>query len=183
MKVPIPLRAFYIEFDGLIGEARFEGRHQGELLITKTLDGKTKLLGYALTPDGMRSNTNEICPEFSNLEDPESGLSGQGILKGHLAEIQAVDFQGNPLVLRESVTGTQGDDFEQNHPNPFNAATILPVVLTRDETVLLRIFSSLGQEVVTLLDVPLPSGAYEIPWDGLDRERREVCKWGLSCLS
>jgi len=58
----------------------------------------------------------------------------------------------------------------QNYPNPFNPSTIikfsLPVTLSGVEgsLVTLKIYNTLGEEVVLLLDKKLTTGAYEVEW-------------------
>ncbi len=55
------------------------------------------------------------------------------------------------------------------YPNPFNAATVVPVWLPAAATVRLSVANILGQEVALLLHGGLPQGAHHAMWDGSDR--------------
>ncbi|MBC8181307.1 T9SS type A sorting domain-containing protein [candidate division KSB1 bacterium] len=52
----------------------------------------------------------------------------------------------------------------QNYPNPFNQKTIIRYKLPIDCHVELKIFNTLGQEVITLVDEEQKSGFYDIDW-------------------
>ena len=52
----------------------------------------------------------------------------------------------------------------QNYPNPFNQKTIIRYKLSIDCHVELKIFNTLGQEVITLVDEEQKSGFYDIDW-------------------
>jgi hypothetical protein len=54
----------------------------------------------------------------------------------------------------------------QNYPNPFNPGTTIRFDLPRSESVTLRIYNVLGQEVVSLLGEVWPPGFWSVEWDG-----------------
>jgi len=54
----------------------------------------------------------------------------------------------------------------QNYPNPFNAETRIDVSLFKNGDVRLKLYDLLGQEVASLIDNFLPTGSYEITWNG-----------------
>lgn len=53
----------------------------------------------------------------------------------------------------------------QNYPNPFNPATTIRFELPHASDVTLRIYSIVGEEVVTLVSGDLPAGIYTARWD------------------
>lgn len=68
----------------------------------------------------------------------------------------------------------EGYTLGQNHPNPFNASTVIEFTNQRDGNVRLDVFNILGQNVVTLLDKYMELGTYAVDWDGRDRGGNEV---------
>ncbi len=54
----------------------------------------------------------------------------------------------------------------QNYPNPFNPSTTIRYDLREDETVSLKIYNMLGQEVRTLRKGFQMAGEYRVQWDG-----------------
>lgn len=57
---------------------------------------------------------------------------------------------------------------QQNHPNPFNAATAVSYTLFRPDYVTLKICNLLGEEVITLVAGQQAAGTHRIGWDGKD---------------
>jgi len=53
-----------------------------------------------------------------------------------------------------------------NYPNPFNPTTTIAYGLPEPATVLLRVYSMLGQEVALLVNAVQPAGAFRVVWDG-----------------
>ncbi len=56
----------------------------------------------------------------------------------------------------------------QNHPNPFNSSTTIPMTLPVECAARLTIFNLLGQPVRQLIDGVQPAGHQAIIWDGRD---------------
>ncbi len=56
----------------------------------------------------------------------------------------------------------------QGYPNPFNSQIRIPFELGQGVRTSLSIYNILGQEVKTLMEVPLRSGSYYALWDGKD---------------
>jgi hypothetical protein len=56
----------------------------------------------------------------------------------------------------------------QNHPNPFNAQTMINFVMPAAGKVHLAIYNLLGQEVAVLIDGELTAGQNKIQWDALN---------------
>ena len=57
---------------------------------------------------------------------------------------------------------------EQNHPNPFNPATVIDYSLPHKADVTLEIYNLLGQKVKTLISDNQPAGSHSVAWDGTD---------------
>jgi hypothetical protein len=54
----------------------------------------------------------------------------------------------------------------QNYPNPFNPTTIINFSLPKDGFVTMKVFNSIGQEIVTLLDGFMKAQTYKIEFNG-----------------
>jgi len=77
----------------------------------------------------------------------------------------------NDLLVSIDPDGTRPSDFSlsQNYPNPFNPTTMIQFAIpatfgTSDVT--LEVFNVRGQNVRTLADAKLESGAYQVSWNG-----------------
>jgi len=62
----------------------------------------------------------------------------------------------------------------RNHPNPFNAGTVITFDLARPVHGRLDIYDILGRRVATLLNEPLEAGHHEIAWNGDVESRGEA---------
>jgi len=63
---------------------------------------------------------------------------------------------------------------KQNHPNPFNPATVIEFVVPARNNVSLEIYDILGRKVNTLVDGIKPAGRYSVKWEGTDNSGRPV---------
>ena len=67
----------------------------------------------------------------------------------------------------------------QNYPNPFNPSTEIEFGVPSRQRVSVRVFSTLGQEVRTLVEGELSAGTYRVTWDGRDSRGAEVSLGGV----
>lgn len=63
---------------------------------------------------------------------------------------------------------------EQNKPNPFNPTTAIGYRIDRNSMVNLSIYDVSGRLVKTLVNDYQRANIYEIPWDGIDKDGKEV---------
>ncbi|MDZ4120890.1 MAG: FlgD immunoglobulin-like domain containing protein, partial [Candidatus Cloacimonadaceae bacterium] len=61
-----------------------------------------------------------------------------------------------------------------NYPNPFNPPTRIAFWLHQDSPVKIAIYNNKGQHVRTLVNEDLRADYYSIPWDGKDKNGRNV---------
>jgi len=61
-----------------------------------------------------------------------------------------------------------------NHPNPFNAQTVIEYALPQAGKVRLVIYNTLGQVVRKLIDEPQEAGYKRILWDGTNEHGARV---------
>ncbi|MFZ0391397.1 MAG: FlgD immunoglobulin-like domain containing protein, partial [Calditrichia bacterium] len=98
--------------------------------------------------------------------------------------LKQVDFNGDftyfgPISVHiEQTTGIDPIDFTlfQNYPNPFNPSTQISFRLPNDYKgdAFLKIYNTLGQEVITLMEGHLPPGIHKVNWDGKDANGQTV---------
>ena len=62
----------------------------------------------------------------------------------------------------------------RNHPNPFNASTIISFALPSPGEANLSVYSITGQKIRTLVSGKLPAGTHTARWDGRDDSGRPV---------
>jgi flagellar hook assembly protein FlgD len=54
---------------------------------------------------------------------------------------------------------------EQNYPNPFNPSTTIQFTLSRFDYVTLKVYSTLGEKVATLVAQNLSAGRHQVTWN------------------
>ena len=83
--------------------------------------------------------------------------------------IKQVDLDGTANYSKE-VTAEIGlpvrYSLEQNYPNPFNPSTSIRYAIPYDGAVSLKIYNSVGEEIVTLVNKVQQAGNYNIQWNG-----------------
>jgi len=62
----------------------------------------------------------------------------------------------------------------QNYPNPFNPETEIRFALARHSRVVIDVFNTLGQQIVTLINKQYAAGFHSVHWDGNDRNGRRA---------
>jgi hypothetical protein len=92
----------------------------------------------------------------------------------------------NPQAASLAVSGTTGIDSNeetsaptsyrllQNHPNPFNAGTLIKYEIPQAGPVSMKIYNLTGQEILELVNVVQSPGRYQINWDGRDSQGKIV---------
>lgn len=80
----------------------------------------------------------------------------------------------NPTGLADQPTLPEAFQLQQNYPNPFNPDTRIAFRVPDRGKVKLAVFDLLGREVRHLIDQELHPGAYEVSWNGRDRQGRAV---------
>jgi len=92
--------------------------------------------------------------------------------------IQNAEVNGVTLPMTE--TGIAGAlagmtfEIEDNYPNPFNGTTLIPVSLSEQGHVRLKVFNVLGQEIRTLFQGFKQAGQYRMIWNGRDDAGQDV---------
>ncbi|MBD3297255.1 MAG: T9SS type A sorting domain-containing protein, partial [candidate division Zixibacteria bacterium] len=116
------------------------------------------------------SNTSayESCTHGSTA----SSGSGGGIFTFALPLQYASCIPNDPI--QKPATVPRAYELLQNHPNPFNAGTMIDFTLSDESHVRMEIFNIMGQRVRTLVDDVLPAGEHSIEWNGRTADGREV---------
>ncbi len=82
------------------------------------------------------------------------------------AKIDDVIKSLRPVGVKENVTERPiGYSLNQNYPNPFNPSTTIKFNLPKSSHVLLKVFDSLGKEVVSLVNQYMSAGSYTAEWN------------------
>ena len=75
----------------------------------------------------------------------------------------------------EPLTAIEGNEslleefwLAQNHPNPFNASTIIRYALPEEGFVSIEIYNILGRKIETLVSGIQPAGSHSVVWDAED---------------
>ncbi len=63
---------------------------------------------------------------------------------------------------------------DQNYPNPFNPETSIRFQLPEASHVVVKLFNTLGQEIVQLANAEYSAGSHALRWDGKDQRGRIV---------
>jgi hypothetical protein len=73
---------------------------------------------------------------------------------------------GNPVETENETGKVYSFNLEQNYPNPFNPSTSIQYAISSRQFVSLNVYDVLGNEIATLVNEELPSGNYEVEFDG-----------------
>jgi hypothetical protein len=81
---------------------------------------------------------------------------------------ECADFQFIPPteVGYSFITYTKVFKLYKNYPNPFNPSTQIEYVLRKSEHVTITIYNTLGQEIETLVNTPMPIGHHQVAFNG-----------------
>jgi len=65
-------------------------------------------------------------------------------------------------------------NLKQNFPNPFNPSTNIIFSMPERSEVKIKVYNSLGEEIITLLNQTLVKGEHTIVWNGMDKNNSPV---------
>jgi len=108
--------------------------------------------------------TNDYDPAYSN--------NGKYIaFAGYeSAVIASPETDSNDSQLKITETELIPDEVAllKNYPNPFNPETEIRFQIPEDARVVIKVYNSLGQEVLTLSDANYSAGVHSVRWNGTD---------------
>jgi len=120
------------------------------------------------------------------LADDESGALYDLVANPEVALMESAEPSGERFTLlvgpetyvSEQVGGAgplpRSFALEQNHPNPFNAATMIRFATPATARVDLAVYNVLGQRVAMLLDGEIPAGVHNVAWDARSDDGRAL---------
>ncbi len=124
---------------------------------TRNIGGTAwKKIGFT---DGNGTTTEEHSYSFT---DPEK-LTGK-----YSYRLKQIDFDGSYNYSQEAEVEVNlpGEySLEQNYPNPFNPATIIEYSIPAGSNVKLRVYNSLGEEILTLVNAYQEAGIHKVNFD------------------
>jgi 3-phytase len=138
--------------------------HQHDLLTSIVTNG-------AIQTDGIDVTSHATSAEF-----PHGFLISHNSPGRNFQFYAWEDIAQTYLKICSSTVGSIGEPeeipvgflLEQNHPNPFNAATSIRYEIIQPGHVTLTVYNLIGQEIRRLVDVSQSQGSHLVQWDGLD---------------
>ncbi len=139
----------------------------GAELVHQTRDNRLHV-AFAIPVPAAGTELLRIRPRPGVTLPAPSQITVDGMLNG-----------GEVGILTRSVSSTSSQlprilYLHPNHPNPFNAETMIRFDLPAPGWVELSIYNSLGQRLNTLLAESRPAGAYQMVWSGTTETGRPV---------
>ena len=98
-------------------------------------------------------------------------FTDKGLGKTVYYRLKQIDYNGAyrySEVLKVNSVSIKTIALEQNYPNPFNPSTKIRYQVANDGFVNLKVFNSMGEEVVALVNSYQLAGSYEVKFDGSD---------------
>ena len=98
-------------------------------------------------------------------------FTDKGLGKTVYYRLKQIDYNGAyrySEVLKVNSVSIKTIALEQNYPNPFNPSTKIRYQVANDSFVNLKVFNSMGEEVVALVNSYQLAGSYEVKFDGSD---------------
>jgi hypothetical protein len=124
----------------------------------------TKGFGAVMLIEDMTSNFNRNYHTAKDRLDSLNGTYFHRMAKLSIGALAVLAGIRTTTAAQPQERVPDGFALHQNFPNPFNPSTSISYDLKSESRVRLTIFSTLGQEVATLVDGRLPAGAYRVAW-------------------
>ena len=163
--------------------AAMDDRTPPQLRFSEEVDGVWRLdwvdRGSGLGAIVVEADRDPLPPAAYQWDGKRLAIDQRMIPSGaRWIEVRVADRAGNraPAVGRPADAAALPDRFVlgQNHPNPFNPSTAIPLFLPAAARVRVEIYNAAGQRVRALLDHDMDAGAQTVSWDGRDDHGRDV---------
>jgi hypothetical protein len=123
---------------------------------------------YALSPGITRGLSYFVDGSMATLQAKVRATAHSGGTTFAATSDSLFLIQAPAAVEIESASPKPAFALAPNTPNPFNPATTIHFELAERGRAALRIYSAQGRLIRTLMNEPLPAGAYRVRWDGTD---------------
>ena len=163
--------------EGVRGRVELDSGLENFLLDFRHKDGGTRIAFAGPRPAFGEGELLRLYP------DPGSRTGEARLTAVHLAD-EPVHAPGEawPTAVEPGASRPQRLALKPNHPNPFNARTLIPFHLPAAGPVRLGIYNSLGQLVRVVDEGQRTPGAYRIAWDGTDQKGRPLASGSYQAL-
>jgi endonuclease I len=163
VQVPIQINSYNVEDDLELEWEISEELLNKATVVLRDVENNTETILSSLGKYSFEYPS--IITKSSKLEMPSAGAIPVKMKEGNSERFV--------LIINPTTTVSNEDErieitefeLEQNYPNPFNPSTIIRYSLNESSNVSLKIYSSTGQEVATLVQTYQSKGAKSVEWN------------------
>ncbi len=150
-----------------------DGTHKDAVAGDKIFTTEIKFPQYATLNVVYKYGANWGLPTNGGANDNEAGVGADKTLKMHKLTAQAVVVDTFGVVHTTVLTKVEKEGNEiptvfalsQNYPNPFNPETNIRFSVPQESFVTVKVFNTLGEEVMTLVNEEKTAGTYNVSFN------------------